>query len=488
MTDRVLRLDAYIRVSKVAGRSGESFISPDVQRERIQAWAIANGAEVTWHEPELDVSGGRMRRPIFDRIMGRIRAGQTGGVIVAKLDRFARTLVGALSTLEELEQHQAVLVSVADNLDLSTPMGKAFLRILLVFAELERDRIGEAWRTASDRAIDRGIHIAKFVPVGYAKAADKRLVPGEEAAAIREAFLMRGAHMTRSEIARRLDRIAPRPNGGRWTPPMVDRIIRNRVYMGHAYRGGRVNGDAHPAIVTAAEWRAANEAPVRAAARGKRPNLLGGLARCAACRYVLAPSRSGRDAEGPRLTYRCRRVHTAGVCPAPATVSGKALEAYVEGQWLSQMQHHVVLASAESSAGQEAAEAVALAEKELALFASDLTARRLLGGRYHDALSARVAAVDAAKKQLDLVDPSGLTTGPVDHYVDLPVVERRRIIGASIDAVIVERAPFGVPLSERVLILWSGEGPDDLPRRGRENGPIRAYIPDREKDDPRLAA
>ncbi|MCW3027621.1 MAG: recombinase family protein, partial [Solirubrobacterales bacterium] len=90
MTSGALRLDAYVRVSKVAGRSGESFISPTVQRERIEAWAGLHGAELTWHEPELDVSGGRMDRPVFDRIMARVRAGETGGVVVAKLDRFAR--------------------------------------------------------------------------------------------------------------------------------------------------------------------------------------------------------------------------------------------------------------------------------------------------------------------------------------------------------------------------------------------------------------
>ena len=171
-----LKLDAYIRVSKVAGRAGDSFISPGVQRERIESWAQAHGTIMTWHEPELDVSGGTMSRPIFDRIMQRVRAGQTDGVIVAKLDRFARTLVGALSTLEDFERQGAVLVTVADNLDLSTPMGKAFLRILLVFAELERDRISESWKTATSSAVERGIHIAKFTPIGYDKGADKRLV------------------------------------------------------------------------------------------------------------------------------------------------------------------------------------------------------------------------------------------------------------------------------------------------------------------------
>jgi site-specific DNA recombinase len=474
------RLDAYVRVSKVAGREGESFISPTVQRERIEAWATLNGAELTWHEPELDVSGGGMRRPVFDRIMQGIRAGESGGVVVAKLDRFARTLVGALGVLEEFERHGAVLVSVADNIDLSTPMGKAFLRILLVFAELERDRISESWLTATSNAVDRGIHIVKFTPIGYEKMPDKRLRPGRAAAPIREAFLMRAAHASRTEIARRLDETAPRPNGGRWTPPMVDRIIRNRVYMGHAYRGQRVNKDAHEPIVSVAEWHAANAAPVRAAPRGKKANLLGGIARCAACRYVLAPGKSRFGAAGEAvLGYRCRGTHTAGVCPEPASINARKLQRYVEAVWRSQVAQEAFLVQPDSAELESASVALTSAEEELASFAADLTARRMLGSGYHDALAARAAAVDAAQAELKRATAGTATLENIERYDELPVPDRKRILGSSIDAVIVGRAHSRVPVEDRVTILWRGEGPDDLPRRGRDNGPIRPYTPQR---------
>jgi site-specific DNA recombinase len=474
-------LDAYIRVSKVAGRAGESFISPSVQRERIESWAALHGTELVWHEPELDVSGGRMDRPVFEKIMARVRAGETGGVVVAKLDRFARTLVGALGVLEEFERQGAVLVSVADNIDLSTPMGKAFLRILLVFAELERDRISESWLTATSNAVDRGIHIAKFTPVGYEKMADKRLAPSGEAPAIREAFVMRGAHASRTEIARRMDELAPRPKGGRWTPPMVDRIIQNRVYMGHAYRGEQTNRDAHPAIVTEAEWHAANAAPVRAAPRGKKPNLLGGIARCAACRYVLAPGKSRFGGTGEDvLGYRCRGTHTAGVCPAPASINARKLERYVEAVWRAQIAQEGFLVQRDSAELESTSMTLSLAEGELASFAADLTARRMLGAGYHDALAARAAAVDAAQADVKRASAGTATVENLERYDELLVSDRKRILGSSIDAVIVNRAHSrAVPLEERVTILWRGEGPEDLPRRGRDNGPIRPYTPER---------
>jgi site-specific DNA recombinase len=477
-TPTALNLDAYIRVSKVAGRSGASFISPDVQRERISSWAQAHGHTLTWHEPELDVSGGTMSRPVFDRIMERVRTGQTDGVIVAKLDRFARTLVGALSTLEEFERQGAVLVSVADNLDLSTPMGKAFLRILLVFAELERDRISESWEIATANAIARGIHIAKFTVTGYDKGADKRLVPNQDAAAIREAFQMRAAHHTRTEIARRLDQTAPRPNDGRWTPPMVDRIIRHRVYLGEAHRGENVNPDAHKPIVTAGEWQAANSAPVRAAARSKKPNLLGGIVRCASCRYVLAPNQPG----GPGThtyapNYRCRTTHAAGVCPAPASVKMPRLNDYVEAVWREQMAAEALRVLPDSESLQRATDALSAAQEELAAFAEDVTARRVLGRGYHAALEARAALVNKAQAELHRAIARAPRAADVERYADLPIPDRKRILGSSIDAVIVKRGHARVPIEDRVTILWRGEGPDDLPRRGRENGPIRPYVP-----------
>jgi site-specific DNA recombinase len=478
MSPERLTLDAYIRVSKVAGREGESFISPTVQRERIESWAKLNGAALTWHEPELDVSGGGMNRPIFDRIVARVRTGESGGVVVAKLDRFARTLVGALGVLEEFERKGAVLVSVADNIDLSTPMGKAFLRILLVFAELERDRISESWNIATSSAIDRGIHIAKFTPTGYEKLPDKRLRPSADAPAIHEAFQMRASHASRTEIAQRLNQTAPRRGDGRWTPPMVDRIIRNRVYMGYAYRGEQVNRHAHPPIVTPAEWQAANLTPVRAAPRGKNPNLLGGVARCAACRYVLAPGKSRWGGTGDSvLGYRCRGTHTAGVCSAPASVNARKLEQYVESVWLAQMASEAFLVQAGSTALQSASDTLLAAEEELKSFAADLTARRMLRAGYHDALAARAAAVDAARGDMRRAATTTASIDEIERYSELPVSDRKRILGSSIDAIIVTRAHARVPVEERVRILWRGEGPDDLPRRGRDNGPIRPYTP-----------
>jgi hypothetical protein len=75
-----VQIDGYIRVSRIAGRSGESFISPDEQRRAIEAYAAAHKLEIVeWHT-DLDQSGGTLDRPAFQAALDRCRRGETGGI------------------------------------------------------------------------------------------------------------------------------------------------------------------------------------------------------------------------------------------------------------------------------------------------------------------------------------------------------------------------------------------------------------------------
>jgi DNA invertase Pin-like site-specific DNA recombinase len=119
-----LPLSGYIRVSQVGDRNGDGFISPEVQEQAIRSWSERNGVQVVIEPHELNVSGGTMERPVFGAIMEKVRAGNSGGIAVYKLDRFARNLLGAISTLAELGEHGAVLASVTEpELDYTTPAG-----------------------------------------------------------------------------------------------------------------------------------------------------------------------------------------------------------------------------------------------------------------------------------------------------------------------------------------------------------------------------
>src|SRR5262245_29747770 len=91
MSNSKRRAIGYIRVSRVNGRSGDSFISPDVQRKQIRRLARAKGATVVaWFE-DLDQSGGKYERPGFQAALELIEAGDADLFLVAKLSRFARS-------------------------------------------------------------------------------------------------------------------------------------------------------------------------------------------------------------------------------------------------------------------------------------------------------------------------------------------------------------------------------------------------------------
>ena len=88
---------------------------------------------------------------MFQPALERCERGETGGIVVARLDRFARSAVDALEAIKRLNEAGARLVSVEDNFDGSTPMGRFAIGILTLIAELELERIKENWSNASER-------------------------------------------------------------------------------------------------------------------------------------------------------------------------------------------------------------------------------------------------------------------------------------------------------------------------------------------------
>src|SRR5687767_3604851 len=86
--NRALRVDGYIRVSKVGKRRGERFISPRVQATAIKTWAASRGACVMQIFEELDEPGTRAERPLLGQAVARCELGESHGVVVHRVDRF----------------------------------------------------------------------------------------------------------------------------------------------------------------------------------------------------------------------------------------------------------------------------------------------------------------------------------------------------------------------------------------------------------------
>ena len=166
---------------------------------------------------------------MFQQALARCEAGETGGIVVARLDRFARSAVDALSSIRRLTEAGARLVSVEDNFDGSTPMGRFAIGILTLIAELELERIKGAWETAVRHAVERGVHISARIPTGYKRQKDGRLIRAEPAASIvAEAFRKRATGTSWAELAR----FRPSTGNKHWSKYGVSGLIKNPVYLG----------------------------------------------------------------------------------------------------------------------------------------------------------------------------------------------------------------------------------------------------------------
>jgi DNA invertase Pin-like site-specific DNA recombinase len=474
-----MKMDGYVRVSRRGGREGESFIAPKTQRKQVEAYAVARGFTIDqWHE-DYDVSGATLERPAFKHALERCRNGETGGIIAARLDRLARSLTGLAQLVQQAQDEGWTLVAVDHGLDLKTPGGALVANILGAVAQWELEQRRQGWEQAQAAAVERGVHIASRTPTGYHRREDKRLEPDPAAApVIRELFLRRARGEGWTALARYLDKTGIRGpyNNGGWTGAAAAKIIRNRVYLGEARSGHHTNPSAHAPLVSPAEWEAAQGHRHVSAPRNGDGLLLSGLVRCAGCRYLMKPdSMRGRNGERIGL-YRCRGRHSAGRCTAPASVLARVLDPHVEEQFLAAIAPNGPLAEAveASVAVEKALQEIEQAEHELDAFLSDLQLREMIGeDRYRRQAEARTeAVVDAEAKLADARQRGALSGGLLtsgalaEAWPGLTIAEKRTLLTASVDAVFIRRTGTNVPVDDRALVLWRGEAPDNLPRRG----------------------
>ena len=472
-------LDGYVRVSRVGGRSGDTFISPDLQEERIRAYAAARGFEIGVVFRELDRSGNDRDRPHFQTVLARVAEHQSAGVIVARLDRFARSAIDALTALREIRSAGGMFVSVEDGFDSSTPFGQAMMTILLALAELELARVRDTWDMSQRKAIARGLHTASRLPVGYLRGQDKRLVPDESVAPIiAEAFRLRAEGATYGEIAQLFTDHGVFSSGGRstWRAMTVEGVMKNRVYTGEARHGPHRNPTAHPAIVPMHLWVAAQfGAEVRVAHPSAR-TLLAGLIRCAGCCHVLGASwmplssgRPGRQLNG----YRCRQHFKGGHCPEPAWVLARDIEPLVIDRFFARLK----------SRRRRAIDFAPL-EAELAAVEADYGRLRSEQRLFSTAQKTRIAeaaeAVDAIHNRLlDLVRRDAFQKLPLyselrKTWPQMDIDQQRRAIGHAFDAVMIERGEAS-QLQSRVYFIASGETPDYFPVLGAQSA-IRPFV------------
>lgn len=444
MADRKV-LDGYVRVSRVGGREGDSYISPSVQREAIQRWADYKGITIAaWHIDE-DWSGGTHQRPGLETAVARALAGETGGIVSWKIDRFSRQTEGGMRDLRRLQDAGARLAFVVEDIDTETVYGKMIYTILLAVSEAFLENVKAGWVVAKERAVKRGAYISR-TPFGYRREDNATLSPHpEQAPVVTGAYRLAASYSLRA-ATEYLQQAAP---NRRWTTSTVRRLLGNRVYLGTTSYGDYRQELTHEPLVSRSVWEAAQIAPQAQAPNGHY--LLSGLARCGTCGEPM----SGGGRVGKRC-YRCTTTHTPqrGTCASGASILVDKLDGYVREETRKLLTGlHATVGGPETDKLTLLERAVTEAEAELDAFAGDLTMRRSLGDRYHAHLEARVDAVEQARSRYRSAarqsEAQLLMTGPeiVDDPDLFPIVLR------SIFAEIVVLPGRGLSAEQRVRFV-----------------------------------
>lgn len=464
------RAIGIIRVSQVHGRQGESFASPDEQRERIRAACERDGLRLIQTYDEMDVSGGATlaKRPGLSQAVSAIEAGEAEVVAAAYFDRLFRSLATQAEVVERVEQAGGKVLAVDVGEITNGSAGQWLSGTMLgAVSEYYRRSAKDRGNQTADSAMVRGV--ANRVPLGYMRNADsngvktipeldgKALVLDPETAPyLKRIFEMRADGYAWAHIGRWLtdEGIAP-PRGGQWATSTLRNIIANEIYLGVVTLGSRRRENVHEPLVSRSVFDAAQSTQTVQRTGRNAAGVAGGLLTCGCCGRRLSVT-------GTNPAYTCRRT-IGGRCERPTFVSKARADEYVEREIIEVLSHgrlDVIKASRDID---ELRRVWTDAQSEIESFvvsASALDARLFKMGidvrqtAVDEAREAYESAVALAESAAQLPNPSG--------WLALDMDGRRRVARALISEVVVrppdsvkDRGP-SADVAKRFKVRWKG--------------------------------
>ncbi len=463
MTKPTLPFAGYVRVSRVSGRSGDSFISPDVQRETIQRLARAHDLELAEIVEELDVSGGRkIEQRELGRLVEKIKEGEFGGVIVWKLSRFSRSMADSIMTADRITKAGGRLIT-GDDVDTGTKSGRLMLGIMSALAEDELDARREGWRDAQERAAKRGKFPGK-APLGYNKIEkgqpdEGHLVPDPILGpVVRELFAMRAKGASLSEASAYLEKAT----GRRASRAALSNLFRNRTYLGQTVLGDIFEPDTHEPLTDERTWSLAQRSGTRARRDGSLASqgVLAGTVRCAGCGGVMSVTASGP--KGKRVaSYSCRGKRVGGDCPAPASILVDKLDALVTPQIEDYKQREDGSLRDMLNETEAVAFAMGEARKELDAYLTAVSVAEVGKEAFLAGLSARRDKVEQLEAEWQSAETRADALLDVAEGENAELAHDRAIARTLLDSVTVSKTPTkdgklqrGTPIEDRVEVVW----------------------------------
>src|SRR5213595_573594 len=186
-----VRCAIYTRVSTEHGLDQE-FNSLDAQYDAASAY-IRSQAHAGWtliraRYDDGGYSGGDTERPALQRLLSDVKAGKIDVIVVYKVDRLTRSLADFAKLVELFDGHGVSFVSVTQQFNTTTSMGRLTLNVLLSFAQFEREVTSERIRDKIAASKRKGLWVGGIVPLGYATKDRKITIVEDEARTVRHIF------------------------------------------------------------------------------------------------------------------------------------------------------------------------------------------------------------------------------------------------------------------------------------------------------------
>jgi DNA invertase Pin-like site-specific DNA recombinase len=185
------RCAIYTRKSSEEGLE-QSFNSLHAQREACEAYILSQKHE-GWHVlpsayDDGGFSGGNMERPGLKKLLVDISAGKVDTVVIYKVDRLTRSLSDFARIVESFDKQGVTFVSVTQQFNTTSSMGRLTLNVLLSFAQFEREVTGERIRDKVAASKMKGMWMGGVVPLGYDLTNRQLLINPAEADTVRMIF------------------------------------------------------------------------------------------------------------------------------------------------------------------------------------------------------------------------------------------------------------------------------------------------------------
>lgn len=260
---QIVRCAIYTRVSTDQGLD-QDFNSLDAQYEASRAY-IRSQAHAGWAQTKVryddgGFSGGNTDRPALQQLLEDVRARRIDIIVVYKVDRLTRSLSDFAKLVELFDQHNVSFVSVTQQFNTTTSMGRLTLNVLLSFAQFEREVTSERIRDKIAASKRKGLWVGGMAPLGY-DAKDRKITVNEaEAETVRTIFrryLELGslgpllADLRRQGITtkRRVLSSGKIIGGIPFTRGPLAHLLRNRFYIGEVpFKGEILPGEQLPIL------------------------------------------------------------------------------------------------------------------------------------------------------------------------------------------------------------------------------------------------